>query len=59
MHCVDDTAEVVVEQNNVTGIFGDLRATSHGDTDMRVTKGRHVIHSVTSHSGDIVLFEKR
>ena len=52
-----DRLEVIVEQNDVAGVFGDLRARAHCDADMRVRERGDIVDAVARHSGNIALLE--
>ena len=45
--------KVVVEQNHVGGLFGDVGARyAHGDADIGLLQGGTVVHAVARHGGD-------
>ena len=45
---VDDRGEVVISQNNVGSVFGDIRASlTHGNTDISALEGWRIVDTVT------------
>mmetsp|Transcript_66777 Transcript_66777/g.172874 ORF Transcript_66777/g.172874 Transcript_66777/m.172874 type:complete len:603 (+) Transcript_66777:251-2059(+) len=54
LDAIDDGCKVVVLQNDVCSILGNLSATdTHGNTNLGLLQGRRVIHAVTSHGTDV------
>ena len=49
----DDRREVVVEQDEVGGLLGDVGAAAHRDADVGVLEGRRVVHAVAGHGHDL------
>lgn len=46
---VDDRGEIVVSQNNVGSVFGNIRAgLTHGDTDVGTLERWRIVDTVTS-----------
>ncbi|KAF3857443.1 hypothetical protein F7725_009302 [Dissostichus mawsoni] len=47
----DDGGKVVVQQDHVGGLLGDVRPRdAHSDTDVSLLQSRRVVHTVTCHS---------
>jgi len=52
-HSSDDGRKVVIEQNHVGGLLGDIRSgDSHGDTDVGLLEGGRVVDTVSGDSHD-------
>ena len=52
-HSCNDGGEVVVQQDHVGGLLGDVRpGDTHGNTDVGLLQGRRVVHTVTCHGHD-------
>ena len=51
-----DRGEVVVGQDHLRGVLGDLRAgDAHGHADVRTRERRRVVHAVAGHRDDVAL----
>jgi len=49
---IDNGAEVIIEQDHITGVLSDLRSATHGNTDIGLLDSRGVIDTITSDSDD-------
>jgi len=56
LNTADDGGEVVVEEEHIGGVLGDIGATSHSNTDVGLLDGRGVVDTVTSDSDDVTEF---
>ncbi len=56
-HGGDNGGEVVIGEDHVRGLFGDVRARdAHGHTDIGSFEGRRIVHTVTGHSHHVAMF---
>jgi len=49
---IHNGAEVIIEQNHITGVLSDLRSATHSNTDISLLDSRGVIDTITSDSDD-------
>jgi hypothetical protein len=49
---IDNGAEVIIEQDHITGVLSDLRSATHSNTDIGLLDSRGVIDTITSDSDD-------
>ena len=54
MDSINDRPEVIVKQNNVAGIFGNLRARPHCNAHVGVCECGDVVHAIASHGSNVV-----
>mmetsp|Transcript_29783 Transcript_29783/g.50025 ORF Transcript_29783/g.50025 Transcript_29783/m.50025 type:complete len:1038 (-) Transcript_29783:437-3550(-) len=54
LHTVHDGGEVVVHEDHVSGLLGDiLTSDTHGNTDISLLEGGGVVHAVASHGDNL------
>lgn len=53
LNTVDDGAEVVIKQNHISSIFSNIRAGSHGNTDIGFLDSWGIVDTITSDGDDM------
>src|ERR1044072_4249670 len=55
-HSGDDGGEIVIHEDHVGGLFGDIGSAPHGDSDVGGFYGGGIVYAIAGHGHDLVAF---